>query len=102
MTDDLRDQFERLVGELRPKLHRYCARMTGSAVDGEDVVQEALIKALAAHTALAPIDNVEGWLFATAHNPSLDFLRARARHTMVPFNDEAAFAANEPDPDIAS
>src|SRR5260370_38589978 len=48
MTDDVRDQFERLVGELRPKLHRYCARMTGSAVDGEDIVQDALIKALAA------------------------------------------------------
>src|ERR1700733_6062192 len=38
MTDDARDQFERLLGGLRPKLHRYCARMTGSAVDGEDVV----------------------------------------------------------------
>ena len=36
--------FERLIGELRPKLHRYCARMTGSAIDGEDVVQEALAK----------------------------------------------------------
>jgi RNA polymerase sigma-70 factor (ECF subfamily) len=47
MTDDVRNQFEHLVGELRPKLHRYCARMTGSAVDGEDIVQDALIKALA-------------------------------------------------------
>jgi hypothetical protein len=33
--------FERLLGEMRPKLHRYCARMTGSVIDGEDVVQEA-------------------------------------------------------------
>jgi len=30
MTDDVRDQFERLVGELSSKVHRYCARMTGS------------------------------------------------------------------------
>ena len=35
--------FDRLLGELRPKLHRYCARMTGSVIDGEDVVQEALV-----------------------------------------------------------
>src|SRR5258707_1074236 len=43
-----REAFDRLLRELRPKLHRYCARMTGSVVDGEDVVQEALVKAIAA------------------------------------------------------
>src|SRR5258708_18504281 len=82
MTDDVRDQFERLVGELRPKLHRYCARMAGTAVDGEDIVQDALIKALAAlpNTVL---DNPEGWLFRIAHNTALDFLRLRARIPMM-------------------
>ncbi len=40
--------FDRLLGELRPKLHRYCARMTGSVIDGEDAVQEALVKAIEA------------------------------------------------------
>ena len=33
---------------MRPKLHRYCARMVGSAIDGEDVLQEALVKAIEA------------------------------------------------------
>ena len=36
----------RMLAELRPRLHRYCARMTGSAVDGEDVVQEVMLKVL--------------------------------------------------------
>ena len=40
--------MERLVGELRPKLHRYCARMTGSVIDGEDVLEEATVKAIEA------------------------------------------------------
>ena len=75
MTDDARDQFEKLVGEFRPKLHRYCARMTGSAVDGEDIVQDALMKALAALPSVGVIDNPEGWLFRIAHNTALDFLR---------------------------
>src|ERR1700734_2127323 len=88
MTDDARDQFERLVGEFRPKLHRYCARMTGSAVDGEDIVQDALIKALAALPSVGVIDNPEGWLFRIAHNTALDFLRRRARGPMM-HNDEA-------------
>ena len=41
--------IERLLVAMRPKLHRYCARMVGSVIDGEDVLQDALIKAVAAH-----------------------------------------------------
>src|SRR6266446_4774788 len=74
-----RESFERLLGELRPKLHRYCARMTGSVIDGEDVVQEALVKALEAFSSTASIGHPEGWLFRIAHNAALDFLRRRAR-----------------------
>jgi hypothetical protein len=43
-----RGALDQLVAELRPKLHRYCARMAGSVVDGEDVVQEAIVKAIEA------------------------------------------------------
>jgi RNA polymerase sigma-70 factor (ECF subfamily) len=35
-----------LLAEMRPELHRYCARMVGSVIDGEDVLQDALIKAV--------------------------------------------------------
>jgi RNA polymerase sigma-70 factor (ECF subfamily) len=37
--------FLETVTRLRPSLHRYCARMTGSVMDGEDIVQEALFEA---------------------------------------------------------
>ena len=40
--------IEALLVALRPKLHRYCARMVGSVIDGEDVLQDALIKAVEA------------------------------------------------------
>jgi RNA polymerase sigma-70 factor, ECF subfamily len=96
MTDDLRDQFEQLVGELRPKLHRYCARMTGSAVDGEDIVQDALMKALAALPTVGAVDNPKGWLFRIAHNTALDFLRRRARAPMMQ-HDEALDMIAAPD-----
>jgi RNA polymerase sigma-70 factor (ECF subfamily) len=74
-----RAAFDRLLGELRPKLHRYCARMTGSVIDGEDVVQEAIIKALEAFPSVGIVVHPEGWLFRIAHNAALDFLRRRAR-----------------------
>ena len=80
---------DQIFAELRPRLHRYCARMTGSVIDGEDVVQEALLKAMQA----APADtlvNPEAWLFRIAHNAALDFLRRRRR-------DETRHAAEDPD-----
>jgi len=96
MTDDPRAELERLVGELRPKLHRYCARMTGSAVDGEDIVQDALMKALAALPDVGVVDNPEGWLFRIAHNTALDFLRRRARGPTMQ-NSEALDRIATPD-----
>ena len=81
--------FERLLAELRPKLHRYCARMTGSAIDGEDVVQEAFLKATAARER-AGVAQPERWLFRIAHNAALDFLRRRSRA-------EARQAGEDPD-----
>jgi RNA polymerase sigma-70 factor (ECF subfamily) len=74
-----REEFNRRLAELRPRLHRYCARMTGSVIDGEDVVQEALLKALEAFAATSAIAHPEGWLFRIAHNAALDFLRRRTR-----------------------
>lgn len=66
-----------LMGVLRPRLHRYCARMVGSALDGEDVLQDALAKAAGAD--MRRVDQPERWLFRIAHNTALDALRARRR-----------------------
>lgn len=73
------EAFVRLMGEMRPRLHRYCARMVGSAIDGEDVVQEALIKANEAWPVAGPLLRPEAWLFRIAHNAALDALRRRRR-----------------------
>ena len=78
---------EQLLGEFRPRLHRYCARMTGSVIDGEDVVQETMLKAMEAAPA-EPITNPEGWLFRIAHHAALDFLRRRAREETRHSNED--------------
>jgi RNA polymerase sigma-70 factor (ECF subfamily) len=78
-----REAFDRMLRELRPKLHRYCARMTGSVVDGEDVVQEALVKAIEALHDAGSLASPESWLFRIAHNAALDFLRRRARQNAI-------------------
>lgn len=79
-----------LLQQLRPRLHRYCARMTGSVIDGEDVVQEALLKAVEAAPAAGSIVSWEGWMFRIAHHAALDFLRRRSR-------EEAHHASEDPE-----
>lgn len=70
--------FDAVAGALRPELHRYCARLTGSVIDGEDVVQDALASAFAALASLEKAPSIGAWLFRIAHNRALDFVRSRA------------------------
>jgi RNA polymerase sigma factor (sigma-70 family) len=87
-----------LVADLRPELHRYCARLTGSVIDGEDVVQDALVKALAALKTLEAGQALRAWLFRIAHNQALDLLRSRALRAAEPL-DAAAETADSGAPD---
>lgn len=76
---EARDQFMELVAELRPELHRYCARMTGSIFDGEDAVQDTLAKAYYALGQMREPPNLKPWLFRIAHNTAIDFVRRHER-----------------------
>src|SRR3984957_12369321 len=95
------DEFEDRLKALRPRLHRYCARMTGSAVNGEDVLQDTLVKALHARAQGAGVENLEGWLFRIAHNTSLDFLRERSLSRVVPLTEDVE-TAPIPETDIVA
>jgi RNA polymerase sigma-70 factor, ECF subfamily len=91
------EEFERLLATLRPKLHRYCARMVGSVIEAEDVVQETLMKAVEAFPRATAIGNAEAWLFRIAHNASLDVLRQRTRQRIVTGDEDVAMIADPVD-----
>jgi RNA polymerase sigma-70 factor (ECF subfamily) len=93
-----RSAFDALVAELRPQLHRYCARMSGSVIDGEDVLQDALLKATEALPRAAGLANPGGWLFRIAHNAALDFLRRRARREAPHDDEDFAMLVDPEDP----
>src|SRR5260221_14785788 len=78
------DSIDRLLVAMRPKLHRYCARMTGSGIDGEDVLQDAMIKAVEAFASAGPLQNPQTWLFRIPHNTAFDFLRGLNRQQTLP------------------
>ncbi|MEI9403342.1 RNA polymerase sigma factor [Mesorhizobium argentiipisi] len=74
-----RAELDDMLVDLRPKLHRYAARMAGSSIEGEDIVQETVVKALAAHDGGARVERLEQWLFRIVHNAAQDHLRRRQR-----------------------
>src|SRR5438132_12731833 len=67
--------FLETITNLRPSLHRYCSRMTGSVMDGEDVVQDSLFQAYRRLETFDDTRPLAPWLFRIAHNRCIDFLR---------------------------
>lgn len=87
-------ELRALAEKLRPELHRYCARLMGSVIDGEDVVQDTFARAFAALDELEESAPMRAWLFRIAHNRALDLLRSRAIRAAEPI--EAADAVADP------
>jgi RNA polymerase sigma factor (sigma-70 family) len=92
-------QLLALANELRPELHRYCARLMGSVIDGEDVVQDSFTRAFVALDELEETTPLRAWLFRIAHNRALDLLRSRAIRAAEPIDAAHEVADPEiPDP----
>ena len=88
-----------LAEKLRPELHRYCARLMGSVIDGEDVVQDTFARAFVALDELQEDAPMRAWLFRIAHNRALDLLRGRAIRAAEPIEAAHEVAdAESPDP----
>lgn len=70
----------------------------GSIIDGEDVVQDTLVRAVLALQALEETPPLRPWLFRIAHNRALDLLRGQAVRRAEPI-DAASDVADLANPD---
>jgi RNA polymerase sigma-70 factor (ECF subfamily) len=98
LTAALREAHTRFAGvvePIRPDLHRYCSRMAGSALDGEDLVQETLAQAYYGLSLLREDVPLRPWLFKIAHHKCVDFLRSRSAWPTVEVDER-----NEPTVEI--
>src|SRR5580658_902946 len=91
-----------MVGGVRPELHRYCARLTGSVIEAEDIVQDTLARAFYALSLTPEVPPLRPWLFRIAHNAAMDFLKSHGtKYTDAHAEmDEIAGFDDKPDPAV--
>jgi len=87
---DVRVPWRRYLDELaplRPELHRYCVRLTGNVWDGEDLVQEALVRVFSQlgklDADLERLEHPRAYLARTATRIWIDSRRRAAREREV-------------------
>jgi RNA polymerase sigma-70 factor (ECF subfamily) len=94
-----RDYLDSLAA-LRPALHRYCVRLTGNVWDGEDLVQDTLVRVFSLLGKIdADLENPRAYLIRTATNLWIDRMRRVAREQAVLELERAQETSVEPGDD---
>ncbi len=73
-------RFQRLVKPWWSDLERFARRLAGSAQDGDDLLQEALVAAMRRLDGLRNEGAFRTWMFKTVRTVHLDRLDREARH----------------------
>jgi RNA polymerase sigma-70 factor, ECF subfamily len=86
--------FARQLGEKMGDLRRYARRLTGNAVDAEDLVQDCLLRALTNWHRFEPGTNLRAWLFTVMRNLHINSFRRPQKELPLP-PDELALVSPE-------
>ena len=87
MSDHPNPSFEELATELTPQLTIYLARMTGSAADADDLLQETLMRIARALPDFEGRSSPKNWAFRIATNTAIDFLRKTRKFGFSEFGE---------------
>jgi RNA polymerase sigma-70 factor (ECF subfamily) len=91
------DAFETIYRQHAPRLYSLAARMSGSAADGEDLLQEIFLQAYRKLPTFKGDAALGTWLYRLALNCCLDYVRSkRARMNKVTESLDADPAAGDP------
>lgn len=78
--------------KLIPRLRRFALAMTGSRADGDDLVQDALERALRRLDQWRPGTRLDSWVFRIAKNLWIDQIRSRRARERIVVGDPDADA----------
>ena len=83
MQPDADNAFALALEALRAGIRIHCYRMLGSAADGDDVLQETLLRAWRAKDTLDDPALLKPWLYRIATNVCLDELKRRPKRLLA-------------------
>jgi RNA polymerase sigma-70 factor (ECF subfamily) len=87
--------FEQLVAPHRAEIRLHCYRMVGSSHDGDDMVQETLVRAWRAKDSLDDTAAVRAWLYRIATNVCLDEIARRPKREVPTLGPDEANVGDE-------
>lgn len=91
--------FDAAVAPHEPWLRALARRLTRSPADADDLLQDALERALRSWDRFEPGTNLRAWLSAIVSNLFIDRCRKRSGSVTVDLDDDLAHRVAEPVPD---
>ena len=85
-------EFQIQVLPVKDKLFRLAFRMTGNALEAEDLVQEVFLKVWNGRMELESVQNIEAWCMRIAKNLAID--RLRSKHWQTQTDEEPVLEAS--------
>ena len=80
--------FEKLVERYLKAVYNFVLRLSGSAIDTDDAVQNTFLNAWSGLSSFKPGGSAKQWLFAIARNAIMDMLRKRRDIPFSVFEDD--------------
>ena len=98
MSEQKRDELERVIDQYQQGLFRFAFFRTGSTDDSRDIVQGVFLRLYDRHGDFAAIENMKSYLYRATANACADHHRRRQSRKTVPLLHAAAYASGD-DPD---
>lgn len=90
MNRSVPDEFATQAAQHIPRLRRYARALTGNASAADDLVQDALERALVKQALWREGSDLRAWLFTIMHNVFVNQVRSAAARRTVALDDAAA------------
>lgn len=92
------DRFAALIRQHYDVLYRSAYRLTRSAVDAEDLVQEVCVRAYPRIDEIEKLEQPRGWLLRVLYRLFIDLKRRYERKHVRAIDDDEEFVSAEPGP----
>lgn len=75
--------FEAVFRQYYPRVRAFALGLTKEASDADDIAQQVFVKLWTHRSQLVTVRNLDAYLFKTARNTFLDYIRSRKKNLVI-------------------